>query len=95
MNRKTLPLVIMLVAGAITSILTYYHNYEIKSMLTILLVVLLVFYIIGLLIKKVLDSFEAENQKRAMDEGEVIEKEATKEDGENMAKEEGSEEEKE
>ena len=77
MKRKMIPTFIMLLAGAVASIVMYTNRYEIKSMLWILVAVLIVFYIIGLVIKKVMDSFERteENTDTVSDEGEVIEKE--------------------
>lgn len=79
MNRKQLPPILMLVAGLITSIRTFYLHYDVKTALIILLVVLIIFYILGSIIKYVLDVFEKQNEQRALDEGEVIEKAA--EDG--------------
>jgi len=76
MNRKLLPPVLMLVAGLITSIRIFSLNYDMKVALIILLVVLVVFYILGSSIKYALDVFDKQNEKRAMDEGEVIEKDA-------------------
>ena len=74
MNRKLLPPVLMLVAGLITSIRTFAMHYDTKDALIILLVVLIVFYILGSSIKYALDVFEKQNEQRALDEGEVIEK---------------------
>ncbi len=76
MNRKQLPLVLMLLAGAITSITVYFRGLGLKTMLIALLAALVSFYFIGSLIKMVLDSFYKENEKAAEDEGSVIEKEA-------------------
>lgn len=77
MKRKLIPPFIMLFAGAIVSIVMYMNDYEIKTMLWILVAVLVGFYIIGVLIKKTLDSFyiELEKSNSVADEGEVIEKE--------------------
>ncbi len=84
MKTKNIPVILMLVAGAAVSIVTYVTNYELKSMLAILLAVLILFYIAGLIIRKVFDSFqiekkEDENAIEAMEdieaEGEVIKKE--------------------
>lgn len=79
MNRKLLPPVLMLAAGLITSIRTFYLNYDMKTALIILLVVLIIFYILGSIIKYTLDVFEKQNEERALDEGEVIEKAAEEE----------------
>ncbi len=63
MNRKMLPLIMMLAAGAITSIATYIRNYTILEKLIALLITLLVFYGIGRFIEYMLDSFEKQNEK--------------------------------
>ncbi len=75
MNRKYLPLILMLVAGAITSIVTFIMKYPLVWMLVALLVVFIIFYILGSVIKWLLDTFDRQNAKAALDEGEVIEKE--------------------
>lgn len=75
MKRKHLPLVIMLSAGAITSILTFILDYQIKDMLLAVLIVLVIFYMLGSILKWVLDLFERQNREAALREGEVIEKE--------------------
>jgi len=90
MNRKLLPPILMLVAGLITSIRTFYLNYDIKTALIILLVVLIIFYILGSIIKYVLDVFDKQNEQRALDEGEVIEKAAEDEAAEGKKKAEDS-----
>ncbi len=75
MKKRQLPLVIMLIAGAITSILTYMMKYPIKDMLLSIFVVLVIFYALGSILKYVLDLFERQNREAALKEGEVIEKE--------------------
>ncbi len=80
----------MLLAGAMTSICLRIMRYEMETFLWILLMVLIVFYIIGSVVRHVLDSFEAERkkaekeaaekeaaEKEVSDEGEVIMKEET------------------
>ena len=66
----------MLVAGAITSIITYIKNYELVPMLWTLLGVLVGFYVLGVIIEKVLDLFDAQIEEREKAEGAVIEKDA-------------------
>lgn len=63
MNRKMLPLIMMLAAGAVTSIVTYIRNYTILEKLIVLLITLLVFYGIGRFMEYMLDSFEKQNEK--------------------------------
>lgn len=79
MKRKLLPPFIMLVAGLITSIRTYLLHYDTKTALFILLVVLIIFYGLGSILKFILDTFERQNEEKALDEGEVIEKAAEEE----------------
>lgn len=79
MNRKLkmLPVLFMLVAGAVTGIITYILQYEGKTALLILLVVLLLFYIIGFFFRKMIWQFEDEvikKEKERLEEGKVLEK---------------------
>ena len=81
MNKrlKTLPLIFMLTAGAVTSIITYILHYEGKTALLILLAVLLLFYIMGTLFQKMLLRFEdeiAKEEQEKLEEGIVVEKNA-------------------
>lgn len=88
MNTKKIPSIIMLLAGAVTCIVTFLNGYEIKDTLIILIWVLLVFLIIGVVVKKVLDSFHMPDEDAVNDEGEVIEKTAEEgEEGENSEEE--------
>ena len=80
MDRKKLPLFLMLTAGSITSIMTFVNGYPLKDKLFNLLIVLLIFGFIGLMIKNLLDFFDKQNEKRAEEEGEVIEKEPDSEE---------------
>ncbi len=74
MNRKYMPLFLMLLAGAITSIITFVKGYAMVDKLVALFIVLIVFYAIGSFVKWMLDTFEAQNKKASLKEGEVIEK---------------------
>lgn len=67
---------LMLLAGAIASIMMFYFQYPVNQMLPRLLVVLLVFYLIGCMIQKKLISFVEQIREEEAKEGEVIEKEA-------------------
>lgn len=62
MNRRTLPIILMLVAAAITSILTYINEYSIIEKLMALSITLLVFYFLGVIIRNTLDYFDAQNE---------------------------------
>lgn len=82
---KLLPLFVMLLAGAFTSIITFLLHYEWNVRLWILAGVLVLFYILGLVVQKVVHKFEEqiaeEEAKRAEEEeGKVVEKEGNTED---------------
>lgn len=80
-NKKRFPLVLMLVAGAVVSIILYIKNYELIKFLWILLASLVVFYAIGRMAVSIIDRFDRENEEAnetadAEDgDGAVIEKE--------------------
>ena len=74
MNRKYLPFITMLSAGVIISIITFIEDYSIPNKIIALLLVMLVFYLIGLFCKETLDSFERRNREAALKEGEVMQK---------------------
>lgn len=82
MERKMIPLALMLVAGAICSIVCFVQGYDAFTMLLVLFIVLLVFYILGSIIKRVMEAFERENEEKSKEEGEVIEKETSDENSE-------------
>lgn len=80
---KLLPAFIMLVAGALTSILTFYSGYDTKDALVILLIVLIVFYILGAILQRLIFKFEEANkpeteetpgEQETGEEGTVVEK---------------------
>lgn len=75
MKTKLLPPILMLSAGAVCSIVMYINHYALKTLLCVLLAVLVVFYIAGLCIKKLLEAFLLANEAKVKEEGEVIEKE--------------------
>lgn len=81
MNRKNMPLILMLVAGIVTSIFTFVKRYTISEKMLALLVTLIVFYLLGSLLRGMLDRFQAQNEKAALDEGAVVEKEGEQENG--------------
>lgn len=76
MNRRNLPLILMLTAGAITCIINLIRQYPVINQLVVLLVVLILFYALGSGIKWTLDYFEEQNDLFFSGEGEVIEKES-------------------
>ena len=75
MNRKNLPLLLMLTAGAVTCIITYIQKYSLFAKLASLFIVMLVFCILGNTLKWTLDRFDRQNEEKLKEEGEVIEKE--------------------
>ena len=83
-RMKMFPLIVMLVAGSFTSIMTYYFQYEIKTALLVLLSVLLVFYLLGLFLVNVIISFDKKNEEARLakerEEGIVLEKDNTQEE---------------
>ena len=84
---KMIPAILMLMAGAITSIICYILKYEVMSMLLILLLVMFLFYMAGDVIRFFLGKYvwppeedeEEETDEDALDEGAVIEKEVVEE----------------
>lgn len=85
MNRKIMPLILMLVAGIVTCVMLFIENYPMYDRLLVLLIVLLVFYLLGNILKWALDYFEKQNEipetedqegeaGEESEEGEVIEK---------------------
>ncbi len=80
MNKKlkVLPLYLMLIAGAVTSIITFMLHYEGKTALLILLGVLLFFYIAGSMFAGLIDRFEKEQEE--------LEKALKEEEGKVLAK---------
>lgn len=77
---RLLPAFIMLLAGAVTSIITFAIGYSFKSALIILLFVLIFFYILGLVLQKLIFKFEEANkpkpeeEEKKDEEGTVVEK---------------------
>lgn len=75
---------LMLLAGAVASIMMYHFKYSMKQTLPILLIVLLVFYLAGVFVQKKITSFVEQIKEEEEKEGEVIEKEAPEEGEEEM-----------
>ena len=76
MNRKNIPLLLMLAAGAVTCIITYIKKYPVNTQLIALFAVLVVFYVLGSVLVWTLDYFERQNEEKRGEEGEVIEKDS-------------------
>ena len=75
---------LMLLSGAIASIMMFYFQYPVEQMLPRLLIVLIVFYIAGCFIQKKIISFVEQIKEEEEKEGEVIEKEIPDESGEEI-----------
>ena len=76
MNRKNIPLILMLVAGAVTCIITLIRDYTIIGQLASLLIVLVIFYFLGSVLKWTLDYFDSQNNQQKQEEGEAAEEDA-------------------
>lgn len=87
LNTGALPAIMMLTGGALSSIVTFINHYTLVGTLKIVFLSLIAFYLLGVVIKKIFDSFRITVKKKAEDsaEGEVIEKDP------NTSKEETSE----
>lgn len=62
---KNIPLVIMLSAGSIISIACIVYKFTLLHTLILVLATLIVFYIIGLIIKKIIVSINRDAEERA------------------------------
>jgi len=74
MKIKNIPTIIMLVAALVTSIVMYRNNYDLNFTLKMILVVFLMFYILGVLVTKILEHF---CQPKTDEEEEGTEEEGT------------------
>ena len=90
---KLIPPFIMLAAGAATSIIMVVRGCGLQQFLSRLLLVLLLFYVLGCILKGILDMIERQNRPPEPDEDEVIEKGSGEGDSEEEASEEGDSEE--
>lgn len=84
MKTKAIPTILMLSAGAVTSIICYFLNYEIKTSMFVLLGVMFLFFYLGDVLRYILEknvfsvgeSQEEKEEGSTEEEGAVIEKEA-------------------
>jgi hypothetical protein len=74
MDRKNIPIILMLTTGAITCIITYVRQYSLTEKLAVLLGVMVLFLILGTVLEQTLNFFDRQNQKTRQEEGEVIRK---------------------
>lgn len=82
MDRKWMPLIMMLTAGAVTCVINLIRQYPMTDQLVVLFIVLVVFYILGCVLVWTLDLFDRQNEKAIPEEGEVIEKEVEQDEQE-------------
>lgn len=62
MERKNLPLLMMLTAGAVTCVITFIQNAPMLKKLIALFIVLVIFYAMGTMIKWAFDEFDRRNE---------------------------------
>lgn len=70
MNRKNMPLILMLTAGACTCIVTMVQAYAVLASLVALFSVMLLFYCLGNGVRILLDRFDRQNEEKAKQEQE-------------------------
>lgn len=81
MKAKWIPALIMLAAGFVTSVVLILNQYNNTEAFTILLVVLIVFYIIGLIVKAIAGKFLiVEVQEEEQEDVEISESEQAAEE---------------
>lgn len=76
MNRKSLPSLFMLTAGAVISIVSYLMDYTVLEKLVSLFVVMVVFGALGGALQWTLNYFDAQNEEVRKDEQAEAEAEA-------------------
>jgi len=68
MKTKTIPVIIMLIAGAIACVLGFVYHYETTEFFTMVLTVLVAFYMLGCIVKIIIDkNFPVETEKKPGD----------------------------
>ena len=70
MNRKNMPLILMLTAGACTCIVTMVQAYSVLASLVALFAVMLLFYCLGNGVRLLLDHFDRQNEEKEKQEQE-------------------------
>lgn len=71
-----MPLLLMLIAGACTCIITLVRSYSVLASLVALFAVMLLFYCLGSAIRLLLDRFDRQNEEKAKQEQETKAEEA-------------------
>lgn len=88
MKTKQIPAVIMLIAGLVTSIAAILSHMETVQFLKILVIVLIIFYVAGCIVKVILDRNFKEEVEEAGSETEAEENEMSVEENEEVQTEE-------
>lgn len=73
MKTKQIPAIVMLIAGFITCIVAIFHNFDALRLTKTLLIVLLIFYILGGVLKLILDKNFNEMKDKKEEPEEIIE----------------------
>ena len=64
MKTKTIPAILMLVAGALACILGFVYRYTTTQFFKMLLIVLLIFYVLGCIVQIIIDkNFQVDQMK--------------------------------
>lgn len=87
MNRRKLPLIFMLVAGAVTCIITLIRKYSVLHSLIALFGAFVIFFFLGSVMKWTLDYFDRENEKKRIETQEAAAQEEEQNAGEQEEKE--------
>lgn len=81
MKRKNIPIILMLVAGMISSLFTMIRGETLLYRMTALLCTMVLFYGLGQLLYSMLNYFDRENEKRLAAEKALLEQEEAAADG--------------
>ncbi len=74
METKNIPIIVMLTAAFVASVVMYVNNYDLSVMLKAILLIFLVFYILGVFVKRLLDAFcPLPKKEEGKEEGEETE----------------------
>lgn len=66
MKTKSIPVILMLIAGALACILGFVYQYETTQFFTMVLTVLVIFYMLGCIVKIIIDkNFSVESTKES------------------------------
>ena len=71
LKTKPIPAIIMLLGGSVSAVYTYIQGRELKDVLIIIFVTLLIFLILGEIIKLLLDRIEIVVQSEEKEDGDI------------------------